>query len=113
MPEDLYDLSDLPGPVAGEAAAADPYNLDDVPAAPLERRGMNLGARMWEGVQDIGRAGMALPALGEQLVSMALDVPDDSTPFSSTLADMALGEAADREGDKDTDVGIGCGEDGC
>lgn len=74
-----------------------PNPLMNIPAAPLERRGFSLGTTLREGVQDIGRIGLALPALGEQLVSSVLDVPEGSAPASDTLRDMAEAEASRRQ----------------
>ncbi len=106
MPLD-YDLDDLPPPAPVPAvqpapqpavAVADPYDLDDVPAATLERRPADFGRAALEGVQDIGRVGLALPAVGEQvskwlLQAIGATVPDDAAPFSNTLKDMAQTDA--------------------
>ncbi len=97
MNDPLFSIrgAPLPAPSPTPAPQGDP--LMSIRGAPLERRGFDMGTTLREGVQDIGRIGLALPALGEQIVSLFADVPEGSAPASETLRDMAQAEAARRE----------------
>lgn len=69
-----------------------------IPAVALPKRPLALGDRLADGVQDIGRIGLALPALGEQVAQLFLgDQGDEGQPFSSTLRDMSLTEASQEQ----------------
>jgi site-specific DNA-adenine methylase len=89
-------------PIAGiKLASSDGVRrnpIGHIRLASMQRRGLDLGAAAKAGVQDIGRIGLALPALGEHIVgagaeALGLTVPEVSTPFSNTLGNMAAIEA--------------------